>query len=311
MSRRSQQSPDDTTPRCPSPFRYEQPQAGNRSCGCHYQRSYSDHDTQNCGIAGIHRNRSDDGSFGVEFRPYLPQRPARLGSCGHVVLFTDLRIWLLQRDGVLFRVPSSAAVVAIVARNALDRVIPSGNPPAAIGLPGWGVGRFGCSRSTRSLWGQVETASGEAWATGNCDPTAWIGSGFSNLETEESLHLLFQFHEEQNEDRPYSNGHWKLRQLCVSHGIPSWKHKAKPKHRQSCEYSEGQFGFGVHCVVLPRFQARPGCKLDGGSLATSIIIAKSAECNSFRPKSGGEVWSRGEGRLSSAFQPEFLLSALG
>ncbi len=31
------------------------------------------------------------------------------------------------------------------------------------------------------------------------------------------------------------------------------------------------------------FQARPGCNLDGGSLATSIIIAKSEECNSSFP----------------------------
>jgi hypothetical protein len=40
-----------------------------RRCGCaqHWQCSYSDHDTQECGAAGTDRDDSDDGSFGVEF----------------------------------------------------------------------------------------------------------------------------------------------------------------------------------------------------------------------------------------------------
>ena len=68
--------------------------------------------------------------------------------------------------------------------------------------------------------------------------------------------VLFQFHEEQNEDGPYPNGHWKLRQLRFSHGTSSWKDEAKPKHRQGCEYPESQFGFGVH-GCLPRFSGSP------------------------------------------------------
>jgi hypothetical protein len=58
--------------------------------------------------------------------------------------------------------------------------------------------------------------------------------------------FLFQFHEEQNEDRPYPNGYRKLNQLCVSQCTSSWNRKRKPQHSQSREYPEGQFGFGVH-----------------------------------------------------------------
>jgi len=69
------------------------------------KRSYSDHDTQKCGAAGTDRNGSDDGCFGVEFRIQLARPAARLGSRGHALLIVHLRVWLLQRDGVLFRVP--------------------------------------------------------------------------------------------------------------------------------------------------------------------------------------------------------------
>jgi hypothetical protein len=71
----------------------------------HWQRSYSDYDTQKCGIAGFDRDNIDDGSFGVHVRPHLPQCPAGLGTCGDAVPVIHLCVWLLQRDGVLFRVP--------------------------------------------------------------------------------------------------------------------------------------------------------------------------------------------------------------
>ena len=57
---------------------------------------------------------------------------------------------------------------------------------------------------------------------------------------------LFQFHEEQDEDRPHPHGYRELNQLCVSQGISSWNQKRKPQHSQSREYPEDQFGFGVH-----------------------------------------------------------------
>ena len=81
------------------------------------RRSYSDHDTQKRGAAGTDRDDIDDGSLSVEFRLRFPQSPAGSGSCGHALLVVHLRVWLLQRDGVLFRVPSSAAVVVILARD--------------------------------------------------------------------------------------------------------------------------------------------------------------------------------------------------
>jgi hypothetical protein len=46
-----------------------------------------------------------DGSFSVDVRLQLPQSAAGLGSCGNAVLVVHLCVWLLQRDGVLFRVP--------------------------------------------------------------------------------------------------------------------------------------------------------------------------------------------------------------
>src|ERR1039457_4570575 len=38
----------------------------------HWQRSYWDHDTQNCGAAGTGRDDSDDDSSSVEFRLQRP-----------------------------------------------------------------------------------------------------------------------------------------------------------------------------------------------------------------------------------------------
>jgi hypothetical protein len=43
--------------------------------------------------------------FGVEFRLQLAQSAAWLGSCGNAVLVVHLCVWLLRRDGFLFRVP--------------------------------------------------------------------------------------------------------------------------------------------------------------------------------------------------------------
>jgi hypothetical protein len=42
-------------------------------------RSYSDHDTQECGIACTDRDDIDDGSPIVDVRHHLPQRAAGLG----------------------------------------------------------------------------------------------------------------------------------------------------------------------------------------------------------------------------------------
>jgi hypothetical protein len=82
----------------------------SQSCERHWQRSYSDHDTQKCGIAGTDRDDSDDGSFSVDVRLHLPKCPAGLGSCGFTVLVIHLCVWLLQRGCVLLRVPWSAVV---------------------------------------------------------------------------------------------------------------------------------------------------------------------------------------------------------
>ena len=60
------------------------------------------------------RDDSDDGSPRVEFSFHLPQCPAGRGSSGHAIPVVYLCVWLLQRDGVLLRVPPGAAVVISV-----------------------------------------------------------------------------------------------------------------------------------------------------------------------------------------------------
>ena len=52
-----------------------------------------------------------------------------------------------------------ASSVGICSTVQLARAAPS----AGIWLAGWGLGRFGCSRTARTLRGQAETTSGEAW----------------------------------------------------------------------------------------------------------------------------------------------------
>ena len=89
-----------------------------QGCGGHSQRSYSDHDTQKCGAGGTNRNDSDDGSFSMGVRLQPGKFPARLSSCGNGGFVIHLRGWLLQRDGVLLRIPQSAEVM-ILARTAL------------------------------------------------------------------------------------------------------------------------------------------------------------------------------------------------
>ncbi len=104
----------------------------SQSCRQHTQRSYSDHDTQECSVAGFDRDDSDDGSFAVDVRLHLPQCLAERGSFGHAVLVLYLCVWLLQRHGVLLRVPQNAEVV-IWARawRAPDRVRPPRNSTQA------------------------------------------------------------------------------------------------------------------------------------------------------------------------------------
>jgi hypothetical protein len=55
--------------------------------------------------------------MGVRFQP--GQCPAGRGRASGALLVIYLCVWLLYPDGVLFRVPSSAAVVVISARTAL------------------------------------------------------------------------------------------------------------------------------------------------------------------------------------------------
>ena len=75
------------------------------TCTPRWHRSYSDHDPQKCCVAGTDRDDSDDGSFGVGVRLQLAQSAAGLRSSGHALLFADLCVWRIQRNGVLFRVP--------------------------------------------------------------------------------------------------------------------------------------------------------------------------------------------------------------
>ena len=74
------------------------------------------------------RNGFDHGSLccgGVRFQ--RGQCSAGRGRTSGALLVIHLCVWLLHSDGVLFRVPSSAAVVGILAGKALGRD-PTGQP---------------------------------------------------------------------------------------------------------------------------------------------------------------------------------------
>jgi hypothetical protein len=97
--------------------------------------------------------------------------------------------------------------------------------------------------------------------------------------------------------------------------------KLSPSIAKAVSIPRANLALEFMVLFLPRFfRLAQGCTLDGGSLATSIIIAKWAECNSFRllPKradeienqlgcsndlSGWEVWGRGIPKPNSAFAP--------
>ncbi len=123
------------------------------------------------------------------------------------------------------------------------------------------------SRADRERQNSADHAREKTWATEYLDD----GS-------------LFQFHEEQNEDRPHPNRYGKLNQLSVAQSTSSWNRKRKQQHSQASEYPEDHFGFRVHSCSYPSGLA-PYCTLGSGSLAMSIILAKRQECNSSIPRS--------------------------
>ncbi len=92
-------------PACTSEGRRQEP-----GCGRYRLSSYSHHDAQECCIAGTDRNDSGNRSSSVDVRQYCPQCPAGIGSSGNAVPMVRLCICLLQRGGVLLRVPPGAVV---------------------------------------------------------------------------------------------------------------------------------------------------------------------------------------------------------
>ena len=73
------------------------------------------------------RNGFDDGSLAVGVRFQRGQSSAGRGRTSGALLVIHRCVWLLRPDGVHFRVPSSRAVVGILAGTALGRD-PSGKP---------------------------------------------------------------------------------------------------------------------------------------------------------------------------------------
>jgi hypothetical protein len=69
--------------------------------------------------------------------------------------------------------------------------------------------------------------------------------------------------------------------------LPLGSRKLNPNIAKAVSIPRANLVLEFMVLFYLTFQARPGCKLDGGSLATSIIIAKSAECNSFRVQPTG------------------------
>ena len=61
---------------------------------------------------------------------------------------------------------------------------------------------------------------------------------------------LFQFHEEQHEDRPHSDGHWKLHQRGVPHRASARQEERRHHHGKSSEHSKNKPAFPVHALSL-------------------------------------------------------------
>jgi hypothetical protein len=66
--------------------------------------SYSDYDTEKCGIPRTDRNDFDNGSLSVDVGFQRPQFPAGLGSCGNAVVVVHLCVCVLQCGCVFLRV---------------------------------------------------------------------------------------------------------------------------------------------------------------------------------------------------------------
>jgi len=87
------------------------PPASGPPCTQHRRASYSDHDTQECCIAGTDRNDSGNRSLSVDVRLYRPQCPAGIGSSGDAVSVVRLCVCLFQHGCVLLRVLQSAIMI--------------------------------------------------------------------------------------------------------------------------------------------------------------------------------------------------------
>ena len=78
---------------------------GDIVCVPRAERSYSDHDTERCGIAGIHRHDSDNCALNMDVRLARYQCSAGRRACSRALRVVRLRTRLLYRGAVLFRVP--------------------------------------------------------------------------------------------------------------------------------------------------------------------------------------------------------------
>jgi hypothetical protein len=82
---------------------------------------------------------------------------------------------------------------------------------------------------------------------------------------------LFQFYEEQNEDRPDSNGDRKLYYGCLAHCAAPGQRIRKEHHRQSGEHAKNQFACPLHeCLTSlffcpDRSSRRRGVYASGGN----------------------------------------------
>jgi hypothetical protein len=80
-------------------------------CSRDCQPSYSDHDTQECSIAGTDRDDFGHCSFGVHIRLQLRQCVAGIGSSANAVSVVHLCVCVLHRGGLLLHVPQGTVVM--------------------------------------------------------------------------------------------------------------------------------------------------------------------------------------------------------
>ena len=197
----------------------------------------------------------------------LHSRKRKSLSCGCLKGCTS--DWEAQPPGLMAGVNSDFALAHAQPRAKVqpDLVSPAATPEFWHAAPGQArLSRPpGRAQYPQGRFDESRLAIPRLGVSGRCDPARkiwarWKAKQKSWRSTSDGF--LFQFHEEQHENRPHTHSGWKLRQYCLSHRTSSWKRKSAHQHGQGREYAEGQSGFRVHGWFTPPFSFAPSLFTD-------------------------------------------------